>query len=409
MSEVDRIVRNTLKNCIDTTYAYPLVIKSGEGCYLEDVDGKKFLDFNSNVCSCPIGYGHPEIVQLIEKIAKSGAHKVAGQDFFTEEQSQLAQKLLSIMPSNLNKVFFISTGTEAVENAIKLSFRKRSEALKKQPNELFGISCYGAFHGRTLGSLTFTYSKNVHKKGYPELNVKRIKFKTEDDKENEIKDVIRENPDEVAFVITEVVQGEGGYNIASRKFIRELREETERYRIPLIIDEVQSGLGRTGKWWGFENYGIVPDFVSSSKALQVGATIFNEKFDPKEQGAVSSTWGGGSRIDLAVGLKTIEIIEREKLLKNAEDMGKYILKRIKDWEKDYQGVVVNTNGLGLMLRVEFDTKENRNFVEDKAFKDGLLLLGCGQKTIRLAPPLSIMEDDIDKGLDIMENQIKKIK
>lgn len=410
MKASESIVKKTLKYCPDTTYSYPLVIKSGEGCYIEDVDGKKYLDFNSNVCSCPLGYNHPEISKIIEKFVNNGAHKVAGQDFFTEEQADLAEKLISIMPKSLSKVFFINTGAEAVENAIKLAYRKRSLSLKISPNDLFGVSTYGAFHGRTLGALTFNYSKPVHKKGYPELNVKRIHFCTQDDDENmdEIKAVFAEGTDDIAFVITELVQGEGGYKIASKKFVATLRKETERYRVPLIIDEVQSGLGRTGKWWAFENYGVVPDIVSAAKALQVGATIFKEELDPKERGAISSTWGGGSKIDMAVGLKTIEIIERDKLLENAKKVGKHILDRVKEWEKDYPEIIAKTDGLGLMIRVEFNTKDNRDFVEQKAFEEGLLLLGCGEKTIRIAPPLVLTNDQADAGLDIFEKLIRKL-
>jgi 4-aminobutyrate aminotransferase len=250
----------------------------------------------------------------------------------------------------------------------------------------------------------------VQKKGYPELKVKRIKFCTSDEDENidEIKSLLDREADEIAFVITEIVQGEGGYNIASKKFIQNLRKETERYKIPLIIDEVQSGLGRTGKWWAFEHYDIEPDIMSVGKALQVGATVFNEKYDPKERSAISSTWGGGDRIDMAIGLKIIEIIEREKLLKNAEKVGNYILDRIKDLEKEYPQIITGTRGLGLMIAVDFNTKENRDFVEQKAFEDGLLLLGCGEKTIRIAPPLIITEEEVDKGLEIFEAQIRKL-
>jgi 4-aminobutyrate aminotransferase len=410
MKNSEKIVKKTLKYCPDTTFAYPLVIKSGKGCWIEDVDGKKYLDFNSNVCSCPIGYGNREIIEVIREFTKISANKVAGQDFFTEEQANLAEKLISIVPKRLNKVFFVNSGAEAVENAIKLAYRNKSISYKISPDDLYGVSCYGAFHGRTLGALTFTYSKPVQKKGYPELKVKRIKFCTSDEDENidEIKNLLDREADEIAFVITEIVQGEGGYNIASKKFIQNLRKETERYKIPLIIDEVQSGLGRTGKWWAFEHYDIEPDIMSVGKALQVGATVFNEKYDPKERSAISSTWGGGDRIDMAIGLKIIEIIEREKLLKNAEKVGNYILDRIKELEKEYPQIITGTRGLGLMIAVDFNTKENRDFVEKKAFEDGLLLLGCGEKTIRIAPPLIITEEEVDKGLEIFEAQIRKL-
>ncbi len=410
MGKSEQIAKKTLKYCTDTTYVYPLVIKSGRGCYIEDVDGKMYIDFNSNVCSCPVGYSHPEILEVIKIFSKIGANKVGGQDFFTEEQANLAEKLISLTPASLNKAFFINTGAEAVENAIKLAYRKMSVKRKISPNDMYGVSCYDAFHGRTLGALTFTHSMPIQKKGYPELKVKRINFCTSDEDENidEIMDVLSKNTEEIAFVLTEIVQGEGGYNIASKNFIKNLRRETEIFRIPLIVDEVQSGIGRTGKWWAFEHYGIEPDIMAVAKSLQVGATVFKEEFDPKEKGALSSTWGGGSRIDLAVGLKTIEIIEKEGLLSNAEKMGKYMLKRFAELKENYSHVISDVRGLGLMIAVEFNNVEGRDFVERKAFDDGLLLLGCGKKTIRIAPPLIITKEEADKGLDIFEQQIKKL-
>ncbi len=410
MSESEKVVKKTLKYCPDTTYAYPLTIKSGNGCYIEDLDGKKYLDFNSQVCSCPVGYGHPEILEVIRKYSNIGAHKIGGQDFFTVEQADLAEKFSTLLPRSLSKIFFINTGAEAVENALKLCYRKRSLSMKVPANDLFGVSCYGAFHGRTLGALTFNYSKQVHKKGYPEFRVKRINFCTEDSDPNigEIKEALSE-PNEIAFVLMEPVQGEGGYRIGSRKFIKTIRDETEKHRVPLIMDEVQSGMGRTGKWWAFEHYGIEPDLLTTAKALQVGAVAYREEYDPKERGAISSTWGGGSRIDMAVGLKTIEIIEKEGLLKNAEKMGKYFLKRIDEMKEQYPQIIVGSSGLGLMVKADFNTKENRDYVEDNAFKDGgLMLLGCGEKTMRIAPPLIVTEKEADEGMDIFERQVKKL-
>src|SRR5581483_10672030 len=184
-----------------------------------------------------------------------------------------------------------------------------------------GVSCTGAFHGRTLGALSFTYSKPVQKAGFPELAVLRIKFCTSDgDSEiDAVEKMLAEN--DAAFVITEIVQGEGGYNIASQQFVQNLRKATEKRGVPLILDEVQSGMGRTGKWWAFEHYGVVPDIMSAAKALQVGATAYRGDYDPGQQGILSSTWGGGSRIDLAVGATVIEVIKRDRLLANALVMG----------------------------------------------------------------------------------------
>ena len=396
-----KIVDGFKKFLIDTTFSYPFVIKSGSGCYLEDVDGNMYLDFNSNVCSCAVGYNHPEIIKTIHDHSELAAPKLAGQDFFIEEHLRLAEKLLSISPKNFTKVLIINTGAEAVENSIKLAYRKRGP--------LPGVSCLNAFHGRTLGALTFTYSKPVQKKNYPQLENKRIKFCTDDlDKDVDQIEHLLKRDHEVAFVITEIVQGEGGYNIASKNFVRKLRKTTQIYGIPLIVDEVQTGLGRTGKWWAFEHYDIEPDIFCTAKSLQVGATLTTDQYDPKEQGAVSSTWGGGQRIDLAVGLKMLEIIEKKRLLKNATNQGDYLLKRLKELHEKFPEKIKNPRGLGLMLAFDVDSETTKKDFEERAFQNGLILMGCGHNSIRVTPPLIIEKEQIDEGMEILEQVVRLI-
>ncbi len=398
--KAEKIVEKTMKFCIDTTFAYPLVVKTGKGVYLWDVDDKKYLDFSSNVCSSNVGYNHPKILEIIKQYSKIGTHKLAGQDFFIEEQANLAEKLLKIVPKNLKKVFFTNSGAEANENCLKFAYRKKGP--------LVGVSCLGAFHGRTLGALSFTFSKKVHKKNYPELNHERIKFCTNDnDAEiDNIEKKISESKD-IAFIIVEPVQGEGGYNIASKRFLKTLRKVATANDVPLIIDEIQTGMGRTGVWWALEHYGIEPDIMSVAKSLQVGASITSEKYDPKEPGAVSSTWGGGSRIDLAVGLKTIEIIEKEKLLSKSKKNGAYLLSRLKELEEDFD-VVSNARGLGMMCAFDLPNEKIKDKFEFNCFKNGLIILGCGEKSIRAIPPLIIKKGEIDKGLDILEKVLKNV-
>jgi 4-aminobutyrate aminotransferase len=397
-----KIVKQTKKYCIDTTFAYPLVIKTGNGCFLEDVDGIRYLDFNSNVASCNVGYNHTEIMEVLEKFSKIGTHKIAGQDFYSEEQVKLAKKLLGITPKNLSRVLFVNSGTEAVENAIKFCYRKHGP--------LPGVSCIRAFHGRTLGALSFTDSKAVQKRNYPEVNHELIKFCTSDNDPdiNQLEDLIQREA-EPAFVIVECIQGEGGYRPASKKFIETLRKVTKYYHVPLIIDEIQAGMGRTGKWWSFEHYKVNPDIMTTGKSLQVGAVVSSKYYDPHEPGAVSSTWGGGHRIDLEVGLKTIEIIEKEKLLKNAQVMGEYFMKRLKEMQGKYPDKIIDVRGLGLMIGLDLKDERRRNFVVQEAFKQRLLLLGCGYNAIRIAPPLIIKEDIADHGLYVLEDILKDLK
>jgi len=187
------------------------------------------------------------------------------------------------------------------------------------------------------------------------------------------------------------------------------RKVSKKHDFPLIIDEIQAGMGRTGKWWAFEHYDVKPDIMTSAKALQVGAVISSEKYGPKEEGAVSSTWGGGQRIDLAIGLKTIEVIEKEDLLKNAEKRGKQIMKRLNELKSKYPKKIVDVRGLGLMCAFELKKEKNKNIFIQKAFKEGLLLLGCGTKTIRVIPPLIITREEVEMGLNIIEKVVRKIK
>jgi 4-aminobutyrate aminotransferase len=382
------------KNCYDSTFTYPLVIDGGLGCVIRDSDGNQFLDFTSNIGSCPLGYGHPDVIHALGRMAQNGAHKLAGQDFYCREHAELSEKFLSILPEGF-KAFFVNSGAEAVENSIKIAYRKRmAQGLPVLP----GVSCTGAFHGRTLGALSFTFSKPVQKAGFPELPVLRIKF-CKDDADPEIEavgKVLEQN--KVAFIISEVVQGEGGYNVASKKFIQNLSRQADAHGVPLILDEVQSGMGRTGKWWAFEHYGIRPDIMSVAKALQVGAAAFRSDFDPGQQGVLSSTWGGGSRIDMAVGAAIIDAIKRDRLLDNATRMGGRLKKGLQ--ELVGKGGLIDVRGIGLMVGIEFDTKESRDAALLGMFRSGLLMLPAGQKAMRAIPPLIVTAEEIDEGLEI---------
>ncbi len=392
------IVKKIHQLAYNSTFVYPLVIKDGQGCYLEDVDGEQYLDFTSNIASCPLGYNHPELNAIIKRYGSIGAHKIAGQDFYCEEHCQLAEKLLSISTPN-SKVFFINSGAEAVENAIKLAYRRTGP--------LPGISCINAFHGRTLGALAFTFSKEIQKINFPELPVKRLKFciSDHDPQIDNIRDIASEY--KVSFIIIELVQGEGGVNVASKKFVSNLQKTSIKYGIPLIIDEVQTGLGRTGKWWTYQHYGIKPSIFTIGKALQLGAVVFDKKYEPSKPGVLSSTWGGGSRIDMAIGRKTIDIIYNEKILEKVNKSGNHLKKRLIEI-KNTDTKIIDIRGLGLMLGVEFHKKEIRNKVIKRLFKNKLLVIPSGLKTIRILPPLVITDEEISKGMVIFEKVLKEI-
>ncbi|HEX5186241.1 MAG TPA: aminotransferase class III-fold pyridoxal phosphate-dependent enzyme [Nitrososphaeraceae archaeon] len=387
------------KFAYNSTFVYPLVIKDGQGCYIEDIDGEKYLDFTSNISSCPLGYGNPEIKEIIKKFGALGIHKIAGQDFYCKEHISLAEKLLEIT-NPYSKIFFINSGAEAVENAIKLAYRKNGP--------LPGISCFNAFHGRTLGALSFTYSKEVQKINFPEFSTRRIKFCTSDN-DPEISSIEKLAKEyKISFIIVELIQGEGGVNVASKKFASNLNLISKKFNIPLIIDEVQTGLARTGKWWAYQHYQVTPDIISVAKALQVGAVVFNKKFDPNQQGVLSSTWGGGSRIDMAIGIKIIEIITRENLIPKINNNGNFLKKYLSEL-KEINNTIIDVRGIGLMLGIEFHTHGYRNKVIKELFKRKLLVIPSGIKTIRIMPPLIITKQEISKGLEIFENVLKEIK
>ena len=385
-----RVISIIKQNCYDSTFVYPLVIANGKGCIIEDIDGNKFLDFTSNVGSSPLGYSHPDLLEVRRKYAKNGIHKIAGHDFYCEEHALLSQNLLSIMPSNF-KLFLSNTGAEAVENAIKLAYKKMGP--------LPGISCVNAFHGRTLGALTFTNSKPEHKQNFPEFKVRRIKFcaKDDDPQIDDAEKLLKEN--QIGFIITEVIQGEGGYNVASKKFIKTLRRLSKKYSVPLIFDEVQSGLGHTGRWWAYEHYGVKPDIMSVAKALQVGTTAFDKKYDPKQKGVLSSTWGGGDRIGMMRGARIIDVIKRDRLLDNATKRGLELMKGLS--EMINKNGIKSVQGLGLMIGIEFDTSKRRDKLVNDLFKNRLLVLDAGKKSIRLIPPLILSKEQVEKGLAIL--------
>ena len=380
--------------------AYPFVhSREGSGCYFKDLDGNVFLDFASQVASNPLGYNHPDIRRVIKMCALHSPVKYAGQDFVVKEHAMLLEELLSVTPKKLDAAFLINSGAEAVENAIKICMHKR-------PNAAFGVSCAGDFHGRTLGALSYTHSKPVQKKGFFEVPNKVVPFGEE--APVHLERIIKKNgAEKVAFVLMECVQGEGGYNVAPKSMVKGMREVASTYHIPLICDEVQSGMGRTGKWWAFQHYGISPDVITSAKALNVGATIAHKKMFPDEPGAISSTWGGGHVVDLAVGVQTIKTIKKRKLLGKVARDGVYIRKRLQEISAKKCPEIEGVRGLGLMCAFDLPAKKLRDDVVLGALQHGLVVLGCGQRGIRLIPPFIVARKEIEEALYILMSVIRK--
>ncbi|MBI4021466.1 MAG: aminotransferase class III-fold pyridoxal phosphate-dependent enzyme [Candidatus Aenigmarchaeota archaeon] len=368
--------------------AYPFVLSGkGQGAYCEDLDGNVFLDFGSQIASNPLGYNHPQLLAVAREAAKRFPVKVAGQDFAIPAHLEMIEELLSVSPKEMDAAFLINSGAEAVENAIKICMRQR-------PATKAGVSIEGAFHGRTLGALSMTNSRRVHKQGYLRLPTVRLPFG--EDAADRLESLLTRElaADEVGFVILECVQGEGGYRIAPSRMVTGLRAVTKAHGIPLICDEVQAGMGRSGRWWTFQHYGIVPEVFTSAKALQVGAVVSRKAFFPQEPGAISSTWGGGHAIDLAVGIETIRIVK--KLLGSNVKLGDYLVRGL----GEIPGIT-GQRGIGLLTAFDLPSGEARDNLIIECLKRGLILLGCGARSVRVLPPYVASQEDIDTGLGII--------
>jgi len=395
----------------------PLVIERGEGVWLYDVDGNKYLDFTSGIGVCNIGYPtHPEVkkavIEQLEKIAHA-----AGTDFYNPYQVMLAKKLSTIAPGDFpKKVFFSNSGTEANEAAIKI--------VRQATGRKFIIAFYGGFHGRTMGSLALTASKNVQKKGVfpwmpgvvhvpypnPYRNPWHINgYEQPEELVNRVLEFIEEYvldkilpPDEVAAVISEPIQGEGGYVVPPKMFFAELKKLLDKYGILFIDDEVQMGMGRTGRMFAIEHFNVAPDIISLAKALSggvipIGATIYRAELDFKQPGIHSNTFGGHS-LACMVALKTIEVVEG--LLPHVQKLEKIFAEELMPLKEKYEKVG-DVRGIGLAWGVEIvvDKKtkkpdpQTRNKIIKTALENGLVLLPCGKSSIRLIPPLVISEEE----------------
>jgi len=401
------------------TRCYPLVMERGEGAIVEDVDGNRFLDFNAGIAVAATGHAHPRVVQAVQDQAARFLH-MSGTDFYYESMVTLAEKLAALTPGDVpRRVYFGNSGAEAVEAALKM-------ARYHTGRDKF-IAFFGGFHGRTMGALSLTGSKVVQRRGFhPTLPVYHISYPNSyrDDSASlmagisELEDRLFKTilpPEEVAGIIVEPVQGEGGYLVPPAEFHHELRRLADKYGILLIHDEVQSGIGRTGRMFASEHFGVTPDIVTVAKGIASGmplsATIARADVMNWPPGAHASTFGGNP-VAIAAALTTLELVE-EELMQNANEMGAHIMKRMADWPRRFR-YVGDVRGLGLMIGVEIvrdrQTKERapdlRDRLEYLAFERGLLILGCGPNSLRLCPPLIINRDQADFAVDTLEDCLR---
>lgn len=374
--------------------------KQGEGCYFSDIDGNMYLDFASQVASNPLGYNHPTLVSVVNRYKNMFPVKYGGQDFVVPEHVELLEELVTITPKELNAAFLVNSGAEAVENAIKI-------AMRSQPATKFGVSFENGWHGRTLGALSLTNSKVVQKKGYLTFPVRRLPYDVSAGEKLQRLIDAEATPDEIGFVIIEPIQGEGGYYVAQKEMVQEVRKITKDNGIPLITDEVQCGIGRTGTWWGIQQFDVAPDVIASAKALQVGATIANKKMFP-EPGGISSTWGGGHVLDLALGMATIQTIKKENLLVHNQRMGKLLHARLHELASEIQDLQ-HVRGMGLMQAFDVPSSEYRNAMIYECAKRGLIVLPCGKQGIRCIPPYIVTETEIDEACSVLHDAMHVCK
>jgi 4-aminobutyrate aminotransferase len=409
------------------TRIYPLVVKKATGLWVHDVDDNVFLDFTAGIAVNATGHCHPEIVNAIKKQADKLLH-MSGTDFYYTSQIILAEKLALIAPGNEGKrVYFGNSGAEAVEAAFKLARWHTKRELN--------IAFFGAFHGRTMGALSLTASKTVQKKHYnpfvpgithipypycyrcaynlcyPECGIACV---------NWVEDTLFRTtipPEEVAAIFVEPIQGEGGYIVPPPEFHKQMYKVAKKYGILYVVDEVQSGMGRTGKMFAIEHFDVNPDMMALAKGiasgLPLGALVARSDIMDWEAGSHASTFGGNP-VSCQAAMKTIELLE-QNLMSNAAAQGDYLMTGLRELQKKHE-CMGDVRGKGLMVGVELvkDRESKaparvwRTKIVKAAFERGLLLLGCGENSIRFCPALTVTQAEIDECLSIFDAAIQEV-
>ncbi len=430
------------------TRVYPLAVERGYGAVIEDVDGNRFLDFTAGIAVCSTGHCHPRVVAAIREQAGKLLH-MSGTDFYYAPQGDLARKLAELAPGDgAKRVFFTNSGAESVEAAFKLA--------RYNTGRQHMIAFFGAFHGRTMGALSLTGSKVVQRRGFapliplvshidyancyrcphgsPKSNVQSPKSSESDlgpgtwdlgqcsacclDSLNQLEDLFKRTvaPQEVAGIIVEPIQGEGGYIVPPPEFHRQLRRLCDQHGILYIADEVQSGMGRTGKMFALEHFGVVPDIVCLAKGIAsgmpLGAIIAKPNIMDWGPGSHASTFGGNP-VSCVAALETIRLLE-EGLMENARLVGQHLKQRLSELAGRHR-LIGDVRGLGLMIGMELvrdrATKEHASTERDEivqlCFRRGLLLLGCGASTLRFCPPLVITKEQADTAVGILDEVLAK--
>lgn len=400
------LARDTVYVSGSYTRVYPLVVEQGSGCVIVDVDGNRYLDFTAGIAVTNVGHCHPEVVAAIQDQAAKLIH-MSGTDFYYRPQIELAERLARTAPGpSPKKVFFCNSGAEAVEAALKLA-RWHTERSRV-------VAFFGAFHGRTYGAMSLSGSKLVHRRGFSPLvpDVHHVAFPKAcpaggcangcgliADLETTIFKRIAP-PEEVAAIFIEPIQGEGGYHPLPLGCMTALREECDRHGILLVVDEIQSGMGRTGKLFAVEHYGVEPDIICTAKGiasgLPLGAIIAKADVMDWPPGSHASTFGGNP-VACRAALVTLDLLHREYMA-NAAARGEQLREGLRTLPK-----LANVRGMGLMTAADLPTTAEKEAVIDACFRKGLLLLGCGETALRFCPALCVTAEQVATCLRILRD------
>ncbi len=423
------------KHLLTDGYNFVLDLEKSKGLYLYDsANQKKYLDFFTFFASNPLGMNHPRLdnEEFIQKIGRVGVNKPSNSDVYTEEMAEFVEQFDRVgIPDELPHAFFIAGGALAVENTLKVAFdwKVRKNFQKGYRKEIGHkvLHLDQAFHGRSGYTLSLTNTKPNKTKYFPKFDWPRIinpalHFPLTDEG---VKDTIQlekqaiaqaeqyfeENKDDIACFIMEPIQGEGGDNHFRPEFHQQMRDMAHKHEALFIYDEVQSGVGLTGKFWAYEHY-AQPDIIAFGKKAQVCGILAGERIDEVEDNVfnvssrINSTWGG-NLVDMVRFGRILKVIKEEKLVENAAKMGDYLLDKIKGLENNFEAIS-NGRGKGLFCAMDLPTAEARDALVKECIKNGLMILGCGVKTIRFRTPLTVQKEHIDEGIEIIEKSVKAL-
>ena len=411
-------------------------LRKSQGCKIYDSRSQQFkLDCFSFFATAPLGCNHPKLTtpEFLKTIGEVAVNKPSNSDVYTVEMAEFVQDFIRYaVPAHFPHLFFISGGSLAVENALKTAFdwkiRKNINAGKKDTLGTQVMHFQEAFHGRTGYTLSMTNTfvkdkiKYFTKFNWPRIINPKIQFPLNDKNLAQVKELenkalsqmetaVSENPDDIAALIIEPIQAEGGDNHFRREFFHELRRFCDTNEMMLILDEVQTGIGLTGKMWAYEHFDFQPDIIAFGKKTQVCGIMVSNRVDEIKENVftvssrLNSTWGG-NLVDMVRCQKYLEVIDEENLVRNAEVQGRRLLKGLEEIAQEYPTVISNARGRGLMCAFDLPTTEQRDQLRKKLYENDMIILGCGERTIRFRPPLIITAEEIDTAINILETTVK---